>query len=70
MASRCCLPYLAKCCIFLLVKRKHFHDKSYFSTKENMFGVGSKLVKPPAHYQSTQSMVQHSDSLSLLVGEA
>ena len=47
------LPKLAPCCISLIVKRRHFHTKWGFSSKENMFGVpfndGNYLFQTRAH---------------------
>ena len=34
------------------VKTRHFHAKSALSTKENTFGVGFKLRRPPAKHRA------------------
>lgn len=40
--------------LFLTYKKKHFHVKSDFSTKKNLFWVCFKPLKPPAIKQHTQ----------------
>ena len=36
------------------MKTRHFPAESYISAKENMFGMGFKLGKPPASHQYIQ----------------
>ena len=57
------LPYLAKCYISPLVKRKPLHAKSDFCTKDNMFAVGFKLEQTSVTCQGTQSTGQPSNPL-------
>ena len=40
------------------MRRRHFRAKSCFSTKENTFGVGFKLRRPPAKQQGPGSQRQ------------
>lgn len=53
-----------------LVKTKNFHPKPDFSSKNNTFGVGVNLGKPPSAHQCTESMRQPRPSFALGIAEA
>ena len=60
---------LGICCLTPILKRRHCHAKSGFSSKENMFGVPFKWWKLPAPNQCSENKRQFIGIFALVRGE-